>query len=136
MQQSKIKKKLYSNYPISLGSSNHCNLACLLWSNNSEYPSSNHGLLSSVHNNVVSLAEIFIFSLIVSQALLTLCGWMMHICVFAFSAWKTDDANVRFQHIFHLHTLCTVLMCHRDQFTAQLCCQMFTQVLSISWPHS
>jgi cleavage and polyadenylation specificity factor subunit 1 len=50
-----------SGYPhlFLLRSCNYCNLACFLWSNNFEHPSSNHGLF------------FFIFSLMVSQALLT-----------------------------------------------------------------
>jgi hypothetical protein len=56
---------------ISLGSCNHYSLACFLRSNNFERPSSNHGLcFFSSYSPRHSLAEIFIFSLIVSQALL------------------------------------------------------------------
>jgi hypothetical protein len=33
---------------------------------------------------------------------------------------------------FHFHTLYTALTCQIDQFTAQLCSQMFTRVLGIT----
>jgi hypothetical protein len=43
---------------------NHCNLVCSRWSINFEHSSSNHGLVR------LSLAEVLMFSLILSQALL------------------------------------------------------------------
>jgi hypothetical protein len=56
---------------ISLGSWNHCNLACFLWSNNFEHPSFNHDLyFFNSKQPRLSLVQIFIFSLIVSQALI------------------------------------------------------------------
>jgi hypothetical protein len=47
---------LFRLFPfISLGSCNHCNLACFLWSNNFEHPLSNHGLCFyyCVYNNPI-----------------------------------------------------------------------------------
>jgi hypothetical protein len=56
---------------ISLGSCNHCNLVCFLWSNNFEHHSWNHWLcFFSSWWPGLCLAEILIFPLIVSQTLL------------------------------------------------------------------
>jgi hypothetical protein len=56
---------------IWLGFCNHCNLACFRWSINFKQSSWNHGLLCfSFWYPRLSLAEVFIFSLIHSQALL------------------------------------------------------------------
>jgi hypothetical protein len=58
---------------ICIGFSNPCNLACFRWSVNFEHSSSNYGLLwFSFRYPRLSLAEVFIFSLILSQALLML----------------------------------------------------------------
>jgi hypothetical protein len=53
------------------GFCNHCNLACFRWYVNFKHSSSNHGLLCfSFRYPRLSLAEVLMFSLILSQALL------------------------------------------------------------------
>jgi hypothetical protein len=55
---------------IWLGFCNHCNLACFRWSINFKHSSSNHGLLCfSLWYPGLSLPEVLMFSLILSQAL-------------------------------------------------------------------
>jgi hypothetical protein len=61
---------------------------------------------------------------------LTLCRRMTHICIFVFQAWKTMTQMCVFS-TFRFHILHTARTCHRDQFTAQMCFQVFTQVLGI-----
>jgi len=54
-----------------LGSFIHCILACFLWSENPKHSSSNHGLCCfNSCNPRTSLAEVLMFSLMLSQALL------------------------------------------------------------------
>jgi hypothetical protein len=58
---------------IWLGFCNNCNLTCFHWPINFEHSSSNHGLLNfSLWYPRLSLAEVLIFSVIFSQALLML----------------------------------------------------------------
>ena len=53
-----------------LGSCNHCIVACLLWSRNCEHSLSNHSVCYFCwYRPRLSLAEIFIFSLMFSHAL-------------------------------------------------------------------
>jgi hypothetical protein len=61
----------------------------------------------------------------------THCGRMPRILVFMFQAWGRWIARILVFRTFAFNTLCTALMCHRGQYTAQLCSQMFTEVLGI-----
>jgi hypothetical protein len=65
--------KFFRLFPlIQLGLWNHCNLACFCWSINFEHSSSNHGLLCfSLWYPRLSLAEVLMFSVILSQALIS-----------------------------------------------------------------